>query len=221
MGRISRKLYRFLFMFSIGFTLLNVLLLFPLLSTFFVFMHGLLFIFLLFIQFIWTTSNIDEVLSINPSNVSVFGDFNAHHKDWPTYSGGTNSPSELCYNFYISNDLPLMVNFPTWITDCDSHNPALLDLFLSSDASICSTMAFPLFGKSDHVAVSVSIDFPTKSKYPILNLLSLLPSIAKHMTILKLTEMVFVIIWEMLYGRRSLNSMLLLLLLIEFRFEIV
>ena len=35
------------------------------------------------------SSNIDEVLSINPSaNVFVFGDFNVHHKDWLTYSGG-------------------------------------------------------------------------------------------------------------------------------------
>ena len=37
-----------------------------------------------------TSSIIDEVLSINPSaNVFVFGDFNIHHKDWLTYSGGT------------------------------------------------------------------------------------------------------------------------------------
>ena len=36
------------------------------------------------------SSNIDEVLSINPSaNVFVFGDFNVHHKNWLTYSGGT------------------------------------------------------------------------------------------------------------------------------------
>ena len=36
------------------------------------------------------SSNIDEVLSINPStNIFVFGDFNVHHKDWLTYSGGT------------------------------------------------------------------------------------------------------------------------------------
>ena len=36
------------------------------------------------------SSNIDEVLSINPSaNVFVFGDFNVHHKDWLTNSGGT------------------------------------------------------------------------------------------------------------------------------------
>ena len=32
-------------------------------------------------------------------------------------------------------------------------------LFLSSDASICSTMALPPLGNSDHVVVSVSIDF--------------------------------------------------------------
>ena len=51
------------------------------------------------------------------------------------------------YNFFISDDLTQMVNCPTRIPDCDSHSPALLDLFLSSDASICSTMAFPPFGK--------------------------------------------------------------------------
>ena len=43
----------------------------------------------------------------------------------------------------ISNDPTHMVNFPAWIPDCDSHSPALLDFFLSFDASICSTMAFP------------------------------------------------------------------------------
>ena len=94
----------------------------------------------------------------------VFGDFNVHHKDWLTYSGGTDRPGELCYNFSISNDLTQIVNFPTRIPDCDSHSPALLDLFLSSDASICSTMAFPPLGNSDHVVVSVSIDFPINSK---------------------------------------------------------
>ena len=57
-----------------------------------------------------------------------------------------------------------MVNFPTWIADSDSHRRALLDFFLSSDASICFTMAFPPLGNSDHVVVSVSIDFPINSK---------------------------------------------------------
>ena len=43
-------------------------------------------------------------------------------------------------------------------------NPALLDLFISSDASICSAMAFTSLGNSDHVVVSVSIDFLSNSK---------------------------------------------------------
>ena len=82
--------------------------------------------------------NIDEVLLINLSaNVFVFGDFNIQHKDSLTYSGKTDRSGKLCYNFSISNDLTQMVNFP------DFHSPALLDLFLSSYARICSTMAFP------------------------------------------------------------------------------
>ena len=56
-----------------------------------------------------------------------------------------------------------MVNFPTRILECDSHSPAPMDFFLSSDASICSTMAFPPLGNSDHV-VSVTIDFPSNSQ---------------------------------------------------------
>ena len=52
-----------------------------------------------------------------------------------------------------------MVDFPGRIPDCDSHSPALLDLCLFSDASICSTMAFPPLGNSDHVVV-----FPSNSQ---------------------------------------------------------
>ena len=70
-----------------------------------------------------------------------------------------------CYNFSISNDLTQMLNFPTWIPDCDSHGPALLHLFLTSDASICSTMAFTPLGNSDHVVPSVSIDSPSNSEW--------------------------------------------------------
>ena len=54
--------------------------------------------------------------------------------------------------------------FPIWIPDCESHSPAVLDLFLSSDASLCSTLAFPLLGNSDYVVVLFSIDFPSNSK---------------------------------------------------------
>ena len=97
----------------------------------------------------------------------VFADFNVHHKDQLNYSGGTDRPRELCYNFSVSNDLTQMVNFPTWIPDCDSHSPALLDLFLSSDASVCSTMAFPPLGNYDHIVVSVSIGFPSNSQWDV------------------------------------------------------
>ena len=56
---------------------------FPLWITFFVLIHS----------FDATSSNLDEVLLINQyANVFVFGDF--HHKDWITYSGGTDGAGE-------------------------------------------------------------------------------------------------------------------------------
>ena len=118
MGLISTKLCRFLLMFSTGFTLL---------VSYFFFLYQSP-SWSLYTVFDSISSNIDEVFLINPSaNVFVFGDFNVHHKDWLTYSGGTDRPGEQCYNFSISNDLTQMVNFPTPISDCDSHSPALLD----------------------------------------------------------------------------------------------
>ena len=88
------------------------------------------------------SSYIDDVLSINPSACLSLEIFNTNDKDWLTYSGGTDRPGELCYNFSISNKLTQIVNFPSWIPDCDSQSRALLNLLISSDASICSTMAF-------------------------------------------------------------------------------
>ena len=41
-------------------------------------------------------ANIFRVLS---TNQSANGEFNVHDKDWLTYSGGTDRPGELCYNF--------------------------------------------------------------------------------------------------------------------------
>ena len=98
------------------------------------------------------------------ANVFVFEHFSIHHKDWFMYSCGTDKSGGLCYKFSISNNLTQMVNFPTQIPDCDSHSPALLDLFISSDASVCTTKAFPALGNSDHVVVSVSIDFSSYSQ---------------------------------------------------------
>ena len=101
--------------------------------------------------------NRDDVLLINPS-ANVVGDFDVLYKEWLTYFGRTDGPSELC------DDLTQLVNFPSQISDCDSQSPALLDLFLSSDASICSAKAWPPLGNSDYVVVSVYIDFQSNSK---------------------------------------------------------
>ena len=69
------------------------------------------------------SSNIHEILLINPSaNTFVFGDFDVHYKDWISYSGGTDRPSELCFNLSASIYLTQMVNYPTWIPDCDSQS---------------------------------------------------------------------------------------------------
>ena len=84
MGRSSKKLCKFILIFLIGFTLLSVLLL-----------HLLLIICVVFDAIL---SNIDEVFSINPTAVFVFGDFNVYHKDWLTCSSETNRPGELFYN---------------------------------------------------------------------------------------------------------------------------
>ena len=75
---------------------------------------------------------------------------------------------DLVNSVIISNDLTQMVNFPTRILDCDSHSPALLDVFTFYDASICSTMAIPPLGNSDHVVVTVFIDFSSNLQWDAL-----------------------------------------------------
>ena len=114
-------------------------------------------------------SSIDEVLSINPvANVFVFGFFDVHHKDWLTYSGGTNRPCELRYNFYLkqpNSDGSLSCSDPR----LHSQSLALPDFFVSSDASISSTMAFPTLGNSDHLLVSIFIDFSSNSRRDVMN----------------------------------------------------
>ena len=66
-------------------------------------------------------------------------------------------------------------------------------------------MDFPPLGNSDHVVISVSIEFPLNSKRYV----------PFHLIVydyLVLIRMVFVIIWEMFLGKKSLNSILPLLL---------
>ena len=72
------------------------------------FLHGTL-----CIVFYSLSSNIDEVLLINPSdNVLDFGDFKVHCKDWLTFFGGAGRPDELCYNFLSKTILLRCLTFP-------------------------------------------------------------------------------------------------------------
>ena len=57
-----------------------------------------------------------------------------------------------------------MVNLTFQIPPADSHSPVLLDVFTFYVTSICSTVAFPPLENSEHVSVSVTIDFSSNSK---------------------------------------------------------
>ena len=85
-GLFSRKLT--ILMFSTGFTWLSALLLF-------LYQSPSSFLCMVFYSI---SSNIDQFLLVNPSaHVFFFGDFNVHHKDWLSYSGGTDRlfPSQM------------------------------------------------------------------------------------------------------------------------------
>ena len=110
---------------------------------------------------------------------------------------------DLVNSVIISNNLTQITNFPTWIPDWFSQ--ACSVELISFDASICSVMAFPPLGNSDHVVVPVSIDFPSNSQWGC-------PSSLASLTIFVLIGAVFMIIWEMFHGRISLDLVLLLLL---------
>ena len=85
-----------------GFSLLSVLLLFPLSITF-IFVHGFWF------YFIWHRSG-----SLNQPMLSLpLETLTSAIRTGITYSDGTDRPGELCYSFSISQKLSQMVKFPT------------------------------------------------------------------------------------------------------------
>ena len=105
------------------------------------------------------SSNIDEVLSINPSaNAFVFGDFYVHHKDRLTYSSGTDRPGEV-----KSSEM----TFCRWSTFLFISLLWLLQScsfgFNFSDNNIYSILAFTHLRNIDHVVVLVFIDFLSNS----------------------------------------------------------
>ena len=54
-----------------------------------------------------------------------------------------------------------MVNVFTLIPECESHIPVFLDVFISSNPSICFTVALIPLANSDHAFDSISIDVPS------------------------------------------------------------
>ena len=108
------------------------------------------------------SQSIDSALTNHPSaNIFVFGDFNVHHSGWLHHSS-TDVAGTHAFNFAVSQGLHQTVDFFTRIPDRDDHSPSLLDLFLTSNPSICETSSSGPLGKSDHVVVNMQISLSTK-----------------------------------------------------------
>ena len=84
------------------------------------------------------STNIDEILSINPrADVFVFKDSNFHHKDGLKYSGGTCRFDVIIFLSQTSLlRLTFLLGFLTVILSL-----SLYDLFISSDTSLCYVMS--------------------------------------------------------------------------------
>ena len=111
------------------------------------------------------SSNIDEVLSINPStNVFVFGDLRTGLPVLVELIDLVNSAIIFLPQVTLFRWLTFLLRSQTMIL-------IVLIFWISSDASIYSTMTYPPLGNSDHVVASVSIDFPSNSQQDALYLM--------------------------------------------------
>ena len=110
------------------------------------------------------STNIDKVLCSYPSaNIHVCGDFNAHHMEWLIHSNKSDDAGVGCYEFALSHDLKQLIDYPTRIPDAENQFSSLLDLFLTSCPDECKpSPPHPPFGTSDHVVISVTVNFPPK-----------------------------------------------------------
>ena len=99
-----------------------------------------------------------------------------------------------------------MVNCPTWITDCDSHSPTLLELFLSFDLCICFGVVPPHW----EILIIFLPCFPVNSCQTRRGELYFITQLLLN---LMLIEMVFAIFYEKFQGMIYLDFMLLLLIL--------
>ena len=103
---------------------------------------------------------------MNPSaNAFFFGDFDVHHKDWFTYSGGIDGLVNYII-FFLSQ-----VTLLKWLIFLLGSQTVILTvvlfwiyLFLLALVFIVQSLSLHL-GNSNRVVVSVSIDFPSYSQW--------------------------------------------------------
>ncbi len=100
-------------------------------------------------------SKVEHILTHSPfAEISILGDFNAHHQLWLA-SSFTDQSGEQDYNFAILNDLEQFVQHPTRIPDRLGYWPNILDLFLTSSPSASSVQLYSSLGSSEHNLISV------------------------------------------------------------------
>ena len=116
---------------------------------------------------IFTTlsDSIDEALHMFPTaTISVFGDFNAHHKEWLVHSRSTDAAGVAAFTLASCHNFTQLVKSPTRIPDRDSDGSYLLDLFLTSHPDDFQPSVESPLGSSDHCVVSISSCF-TSSRH--------------------------------------------------------
>ena len=121
MGLMSWKLWVFLLMFLTGFTSLSVLFLFLYHSPFCLYARFLMLFHLTWVRFSWST-HLPMCLSLETLTCIV-------GTGWHILVVLIELVNSIII-FLTQITLLGLVNFLTWIPDCDCHSPALLDLFL-------------------------------------------------------------------------------------------
>ena len=123
----------------------------------------------------------------------VIGNFHFHHKEWLTYSSGTERPQ---------------MTLLRWLTFLLGSLTVTLTVLLFWIYLFLLVLVFVLQWFSFHWEILILISFRWLSIK-----LKMGYTVSLHsLTIRKLVEMAFVFIWQMFHGRISLNLMLLLLL---------
>ena len=91
------------------------------------------------------------------ANEIVFGYSKIYGKDRLIYSRLTDRNDEIKI---------ILANFPSWMSNCNAQNPALLDSFLVTDPSNYSAVAFPPLLNTDYVvSACIYLSFTRKCSF--------------------------------------------------------